>query len=662
VSHFAGELSARTAYARMRFIRGFEDLVLDLRADGEISGSVHTCQGQEAPPIALCAALQPDDRVVATYRGHGWALARGVPPASVLAEILGRRTGTNGGRGGSAFLSAPSFGFLGENSIVGAGLPVANGVALALQKHAGVVVVSFGDGATNQGAAHEALVLAVAKRLPVVFVCENNGWSEMTPIEATVPVGLADRARGYGIAADVADGSDVMAVARVGHTAVERARRGDGPTFLELRVGRLGGHYNADPEHYRSPEDRAAAARLDPLARLRAGLGSDVAAQADAEVERLLEASLLGARGAPEPDPATARQHVAGDLPVPARRAPEQRGPQPMTYQKAVNAALERALRDDPSTLLFGEDVAVPGGVFGATKGLLEAFGPDRVFDTPISEAAILGAALGASLTGRRPIVEIMWADFLLVALDQLVNQAANVRYLAQGAASAPFVVRTQQGATPGSCAQHCQSLEALLAHVPGLRVGLPATPQDAHDMLLAAVACDDPAILIESRLLYATKEPVELQGPGPDVWRARLRRPGTDVTIVSWGRMANTCVEAADAIAEQGVSASVLDLRWLSPLDFDAVRAELSRHGRIVIVHEANRTGGFGAEIASRVAEELFADLDAPPTRVALPDVRVPASPVLQAALVPDVQQIAAAARRLIGAGDVPVATASRH
>jgi 2-oxoisovalerate dehydrogenase E1 component len=573
--------------------------------------------------------------------------------------LLGRASGTNGGRGGSAYLSAPTYGFVGENSIVGAGLPVANGIALALRGDAGVVVVSFGDGATNQGSAHEALVFAIARRLPVVFVCENNGWSEMTHISATVPVPLADRARGYGIVADVADGSDVIEVARLGYDAVERARRGEGPTFLEVQVGRLGGHYNADPEHYRPAEDHAAAVRLDPIVRVRAELEPDAAAQVEAAVERLLEESLAEARDAPQPDPATAQLHVVGDCPVPARGGEEARVPAQMTYQKALNAALERCLRDDPRTLLFGEDVALPGGVFGVTKGLLEAFGAERVFDTPISEAAILGAALGASLTGRRPIVEIMWADFLLVALDQLVNQAANVRYLSQGAASAPFVVRTQQGMTPGSCAQHCQSLEALLAHVPGLRVGLPATPQDAHDMLIAAVACDDPTILIESRLLYASKEEVSLRAPREDVWRARLRRAGADVAIVSWGRMANTCLEAAEALDGQGVSASVLDLRWVSPLDFEAVRAVLSPHGRIIVVHEANRTGGFGAEVASRVAEELFDDLDAPPTRVALPDVRVPASPVLQAALMPDVRQIVAAAQSIMGVGGASVASA---
>jgi pyruvate/2-oxoglutarate/acetoin dehydrogenase E1 component len=205
-------------------------------------------------------------------------------------------------------------------------------------------------------------------------------------------------------------------------------------------------------------------------------------------------------------------------------------------YVEAVNAALRRVLEELPNTIVFGEDVGEPGGVFGATRGLRELFG-DRVFDTPISETAILGAAVGAAMMGMRPIAEIMWIDFILVALDQLVNQAANIRYISQGRLTAPLTVRTQQGALPGSCAQHSQCLEAILAHIPGLQVGLPATVQDAYDMLVAAVYSDDPTIIIESRGLYRRfREEATLAGPVQSVGGARVRRPGSDVTLVTWG------------------------------------------------------------------------------------------------------------------------------
>lgn len=311
-----------------------------------------------------------------------------------------------------------------------------------------------------------------------------------------------------------------------------------------------------------------------------------------------------------------------------------------LTYAEAVNAALRRSLEEIPETLVYGEDVGKPGGVFGVTKGLLKEFG-SRVFDTPISEAAILGSAVGAAIMGRRPIVEVMWVDFSLVALDQLVNQAANVRYVSQGRLQAPMVVRTQQGSMPGACAQHSQSLEALFAHIPGLLVGLPATAQDAYDLLLSAVHADDPTIVIENRNLYfGQKEEVVVEGPVQPVGGATIRRPGTQVTVVTWGAILHRVVAAAERLAGNGVSAEVIDARWLVPFDDNTVFDSVDRTGRLVVVHEANRTGGFGAEVTARVAEAGF--LTVPPLRIAVPDCRIPAAPNLLGALVPDEERIA--------------------
>jgi pyruvate/2-oxoglutarate/acetoin dehydrogenase E1 component len=312
-----------------------------------------------------------------------------------------------------------------------------------------------------------------------------------------------------------------------------------------------------------------------------------------------------------------------------------------LTYAQAVNAALDRALTERPETLFYGEDVAKWGGIFGVSKGLAAKHGP-RVFDTPISESAILGSAVGAAMLGRRPIVEIMWVDFALVALDQLVNQAANVRYVSRGDLHAPLTVRTQQGAMPGSCAQHSQNLEALFAHIPGLVVGLPATAQDAYDMLLAAVWCDDPTVIIENRNLYHDrKEAVELDTVPSVPGGARIARQGSDVTAVTWSAISRTVLEAAEAAHAQGVDVEVVDLRWLQPLDIDAVLTSVRKTSKLVIVHEANCTGGFGAEIAARVSELAFDLLDAPIRRVALADIRVPAAPHLQRAVIPSVARI---------------------
>ncbi len=327
---------------------------------------------------------------------------------------------------------------------------------------------------------------------------------------------------------------------------------------------------------------------------------------------------------------------------------PEAVATRELRYIQAVNHALEWALETYPEALIFGEDVALPGGPFGATKGLRDRFGP-RVFDTPISEAAFVGAALGAAMRGRRPIVEIMYNDFTLVAMDQIVNQLANVRYVSRGRWTAPVTIRTQEGYSPGACAQHSQSLEAWYAHAPGLRVGIPANPQDAYDMLRTAIACDDPVMIFENRLLYPSGGQVELDHPVQPLGGARVVRPGSEVTVVSWSRMVVEALKAADSLAQQGRSIEVIDLRWLSPLDFSTVAESVHRTGRLVIAHEANLTGGFGAEIAARAARDCFWDLEAPIERVATPDVRIPAAPVLQDAVIPGAANIVDACERAL-------------
>lgn len=323
-----------------------------------------------------------------------------------------------------------------------------------------------------------------------------------------------------------------------------------------------------------------------------------------------------------------------------------------LRYIQAVQHGLRWAVTRRDDTLIFGEDVAIPGGPFGATKGLYSEFGSDRIFDTPISETAMLGMALGTAMTGRRPIVEIMYADFMFVAMDQLLNQIANARYVSEGRWSAPLVVRTQQGYSPGSCAQHSHSIESFLVHTPGLRVAVPATPDDAYQMIRTAVVSDDPVVITEARMLYPTKGPVELDAPVQPVGGARVVRQGRDITLVSWSTAVNTCLEAADQLADEGVEAEVIDMRWLNPLDIDTVVESTARTCRALVVHEANLTGGIGGEIAARLAEACFGSLKAPVGRIAAPDVPMPAAPNLQLEVVPTAARISNAARRLTQRG----------
>jgi len=656
------DLTVTEAYRWMAFIRTFEERILGLSVEGLIAGSIHLCVGQEAIPVGTVAALKPQDRVLATYRGHGWALASGSDPVALMAEILQRAGGLNGGRAGSPLLSDPARGFLGENSIVGAGSPIASGVALAsrVQGTDRVVVTSIGDGAMNQGATTEGMILAAARNLPVIFVCENNGWAEMTPQSSTTRgLDLVIRGAGLGIESHIVDGGDPYAVRDAVEAAAATCRAGNGPVFLECKTVRLRGHYNKDIEHYRPAHDKQLAAAGDPLVRLLdkaksdAGLSDQDVAAIDKRVVAEVEEAVELALEMPVPDPALVLEHLYAPAVALVTEAGHTQSKN-LTYQRAVNQALKDELDSRPDLLVYGEDVGFAGGIFGVSRGLQKQYGADRVFDTPISEAAILGSAVGAGLEGVRTVVEIMWADFLFVALDQIVNQAANVRYVNRSAVSAPLTVRTQQGVTTGSCAQHSQSVEAFLAHIPGIKVGLAATSQDAYDMTRAAVADPDPTVLIENRSLYQTTELVTFGAVTQRAEGARSHRAGQDLTIITWGATLGVVLEAADDLAAEGISAGVLDLRWLRPLDYEAIsRAVSASSGRILIVHEASVTGGFGAEVAAGIMEKHFDLLAAPVVRLGTPDVRMPSAPNLQAALLPSRTTVADAARRLLSAGD---------
>lgn len=650
---------AREMFAQIAFIRAFEAKAWGLTQVNppRVMGSMHFCAGQEAVALGALAALNDEDQIISTYRGHGWALASGMDPRSVMAEICQKAEGINGGRAGSPYLMAPDTRFIGENSIVGAGTTIACGVALSniAKKNGRVVVVSIGDGAMNQGAVHEALAFASAKKLPVIFVVENNGWSELTATAEMFRVErLAQRANGYGMPSATINGADPMVVRDSFAVAVERARAGNGPSLLECRVPRLWGHYNRDIEHYRSKADKAEAETRDPLIQLMKRLelsgmsGEDlerIKSFQEKSVEEMTEAVML----TDDPDPATAGLHVTKLAERQRRKAAKVLEKKELTFIEAVNAALRAELESDERTLVYGEDVGKGGGIFGGSRNLQKDFGDERVFDTPIAENAILGSAVGAAMSGMKPIVEIMWADFIFVAIDQLINQAANIRYITGGKSSVPLVVRMQQGATPGSCAQHSQCIEAMLAHVPGLKVALAATAHDAYALLRAAAADPDPCIVIEARALYQIKSTVEVSDVIEEVGKARKRRSGKDATIVTWGSMVGPSLAAAEALSAAGTDVGVLDLRWLNPLDDDALlEAVKEANGKVLIVHEAVRTGGFAGEVAMRI-RELAPELDAKIARLTTPDTRIPSSPALQAALLPNAGTIEQAVKALL-------------
>jgi 2-oxoisovalerate dehydrogenase E1 component len=650
---------AREALTSIAFIRAFEQKAWSFShvSPPTVPGSMHFCAGQEAVAVGAIAGLREDDQVIATYRGHGWALASGLDARSVMAELCLRDGGINQGRGGSAYMMAPSTRFIGENSIVGAGTTMACGVAISnvIANNKRVVVVTIGDGAMNQGSVHEAMAFAAVRSLPVIFIVENNGWSELTATADMFKVArVAQRAAGYGIPSATIDGTDPFAVRDTIALAAARARNGEGPSLLEFRVPRLWGHYNKDIEHYRKKDDKAEAQARDPLKvmsdRIVASqlLSRDEVDGIVAEQTRIVDEMTAEVLASPAPAVEIARNHVIA-MPDAAQKF-ERTESKEISYIEAVNAALRAELESDERTIVFGEDVGKAGGIFGATRYLQRDFGEQRVFDTPIAENAILGAAVGAAVTGRKPIAEIMWADFIFVALDQIINQASNVRYITGGKNSVPMVVRTQQGVTPGSCAQHSQSIEAILAHIPGVKVALAASPQDAYDLLRSAAADPDPCVVIEARGLYQMKETVSFSTGAEPAGKARLLQDGSDCAIITWGTMVPRAKEAAAALKERGVDETLLDLRWLSPLDEPAIaRAVGAAKGRVLIVHEAVRTGGFAGEIAMRV-NELAPHPSLTIRRLTTPDVRIPAAPQLQEALIPNSSSIVDAVTEIIG------------
>jgi 2-oxoisovalerate dehydrogenase E1 component len=637
-------------HRRMLVIRGFEQRVAKLYADGEVPGFVHLSVGQEASAVGACWPLGPADVVTSTHRGHGHCLAKGMDPLAMFAELMAKDESSNRGRGGSMHIADPNLGILGANGIVAAGLPIAVGAAAAAQLRGdgSVAVAFFGDGAVAQGAFHEAVNLAAVWALPVVFFCENNGYAEFSPSSAQHAAALEQRAAGYGVGYVAADGNDVVATAAAMTSVVAGVRAGGGPVILEAATYRWHGHYEGDPERYRSAEELAAWQARDPLVVHAARLDAAAVGELEAEVDAALDAAVDAARALAAPPTSALFDFVIRPRPsIPEPPAPPADAPLFRTMD-AVRTALEVELETDERVFVAGIDVGDGGNVFGLTRGLRERFG-DRVRDTPISETAVMGLGVGGAMAGMRPVVELMYLDFVGVCLDQLLNQAAKLPFMTGGAAQMALTVRTQFGAGRSSGSQHSQSLEALLAHIPGLTVVMPSTPADTYGLLRAAIRDPNPVVFIENRLLYGMKGPQPPVDHLVPIGVSKVVRPGADVTVVSVSRMVHEALAAADAVAADGIDVEVIDLRTVAPLDLAPVLESVTRTGRLLIAHEAVVPFGIGAEIAATVGREAFWALDAPIERIGAAATPPPYAPGLERAWLPGRDDITAAIRRLV-------------
>jgi 2-oxoisovalerate dehydrogenase E1 component len=643
-------------------IRRIEERIAERYAEQEMRCPVHLSVGQEAAAVGACLALTPEDLIVTSHRGHGHYLAKGGSLQAMLAELYGRASGCCGGRGGSMHLFDVAAGVLGSVPIVASSVPLALGAGLHLTRTGlpRVSVAFLGDGATEEGVFHECLNLAAVQRLPVVFFVENNLYSVYTPLAERQPARpLTALAAAHAMPALAADGNDVQAVWRAMSQAVDRARAGAGPTLVVVDTYRFLEHCGPgddDALGYRPEGELEAWLERCPVARLRATLEADgvldggAHACFEAEIAREIDEAFESARAAPFPHPDTRADHVypSADL---TRSAALPAGPtRELTAAEAIGEATRQAMRADERVIVLGEGVTDPKAIFGTTQGLLEEFGARRVLEMPLSENAFTGMAIGAALLGTRPIVVHQRVEFSLLAFEQIVNNAAKLCYVSGGRHRVPMVLRLIVGRGWGQGPAHSQSLEALFAHVPGLKVVMPSNAVDAKGLLLGAIADDAPVVFIEHRWMHSARgsvpilaEPLPLDGP-------RCLRAGRDVTVVASSYATLEARQAADALSRVGCEVELFDLRVIRPLIEGPIVDSVARTGRLLVVDSGHLDFGVGAELCARVTRACFDQLEAAPERLGLGAHPTPSSAVLAERYYPRSPQIAEAVGRAVG------------
>lgn len=646
-------------YGTVATIRAAELKLRAHIAESGFGGFWHPGIGQEGLQAGAVAALGRDDYLFYAHRGLGYALAKGMALESLFGDLLGRTSGSTGGKGGgTVHFADPAVGVLGQGGTLGSNFVLGAGAAMStrLLGEDRVTAIFFGDGAAARGTFHEAALPAATMKLPLVWICENNGWAISAPFSEHSPTEhVADRAAAYGVPGVIVDGQDTLAVYEAVRAAVERARAGEGPTLVEAKTLRIRGHYEGDTQKYRDDIGDVDGIPDDPIPKLRELIDAARWEELDAEATAAVDRAFAAALAAPRPEPDVIWRDVWSDPDGTVAGAPAEEPAIPAdaprtSYARAINSALAEEMRRDERVWMMGQDIGRMGGVFGVTRALVDEFGPERVRDTAINETFIVGAAAGAAITGTVPVVELQFADFLLTAGDEIFHKLAKWGYMHGGQFTLPVVVRLPTGVVGGAGAEHSQSLEALAMHVPGLKVVLPATPADAKGLLKTAIRDPDPVLFFEHKGLYREKGPVP---DGDDrlipFGKAAVRREGGDLTVVATGLMVGRALAAAERLAAEGVELCVIDPRTLVPLDVDTIVASVERTSRALVVHEAVRTAGPGAEIAAQITERAFFALDAPVWRLGGTDTPLPQDPELEQLCIPGEDAIVAAARALL-------------
>ncbi|HEV8539374.1 MAG TPA: thiamine pyrophosphate-dependent enzyme [Bacteroidota bacterium] len=647
------------AYRIMFTARKSDDKILLLLKQGKVFFHIGG-SGHEAAQIGTAFAMKPgSDWAYPYYRDLPFSLAFGYTVEEVFLEALHRAKGPS-----SAGFAMPfhwghkKWRIIAQSSPTGTQYLEAVGTALGAVKEGKdeVVYVSSGEGSTSEGEFHEAVNWAARERLPVIFLIQDNKYAiSVTKAEQTAAESVCHLTSGYkGLNRYEVDGCDFLACYETAVDAVSKARKGDGPALILAHTVRLLPHSSSDDQRkYRSEEDLSKDRARDPLPRFEKYLlahnilpASGLKQLQQEVLERIDRAAVL-AEEEPEQDPANLLKYVYSPDVIVSKvgfAEPEHRG-EKIVVVDAINHAMAEELERNPKMLIYGEDVAGDkGGVFTATKGLTKKFGRERVFNSPLAEASIIGTAFGLALRGFKPCVEIQFGDYIWPGFMQLRDEVAMLRFRSNNEWSCPMVVRVAVGGYIHGGLYHSQSIDGIFTHIPGLRVVMPSNAADAKGLLKTACRCDDPVIFCEHKGLYRASFAA---GAEPDAeyclpfGLAKVVREGSDISVLTWGMMVQRSLEAARKLEEAGTGVEVIDLRTLNPLDLDSILRSVRKTGKVLIAHEDTLTGGFGAEIAAILADEAFAILDAPIKRVAAKDCPVPYGPTLENAMLPQTTDI---------------------
>ena len=655
-----------TVYRTMLLSRRLDEKMLTLLKQGK--GFFHIgCAGHEAAQAAVGLYARPGyDWFCMYYRDLCTALSLGMTPKETMLAHLAKADDPNsGGRQMSEHFGIRRLNVMTTSSSVGAQFLPALGIGMAIQRRRedAFVYVSAGEGASSQGDFHEAMNWATRIKAPVLFFIQDNKFAISVPVKDQTAGGTPYKlAAGYeGMMRARVDGTDFFEVASVARAAIDHIRAGEGPVCLVADVVRLLPHSSSDNHaKYRSPEELAEDKKIDPIARMEmtlveAGLLSEERiGDLQKEVAREVEEAVKWAAQQPDPSPSSARRHVyfEGDIGIEYEMSTPSGKPQVIV--DAINQALKEEMMRDERIIVYGEDVGGDkGGVFTATRDLTAMFGSDRCFNSPLAEASIIGTAVGLAASGFKPVVEIQFADYIWPAMQQLRNQAAPFRYRSNNEWSCPMVIRVPTGGYIHGGLCHSQNIEAIFGHTPGIKIAMPSIASDAKGLLKTAIRMEDPVLFLEHKALYrmaAARTPSSDEDYYIPFGRARIAREGTDLTVVTWGMLVHKSMKVAKRLEkEEDLSIEVIDIRTIVPLDTETILNSVRKTGRVLVAHEDHEFGGFGAEIAARIADETFEYLDAPVRRVAGAFTPVPFADALEKAVLPQDEDIYQAAVGLL-------------